>query len=155
MMPGNHRLKDFAEPRLECGDGAGFVQLHQSAVADHIGGQDCGETALGALFGHVAPLLPACAQIRLYWRHAGESMAPDFWNGSFASIRGEGGEDCSTPHSRTRRPWGPVYPSYYRTTPRVRKRVFDAERRESNRPSPRRERRTAASRPARPGGLAW
>src|SRR5207248_9012400 len=80
--PGNHRLKGFAAPRLECGDGAGFVQLHQSAVADHIGGQDCGETALGALFGHVAPLLPACAQIRLYWRHAGESMAPGFWNGS-------------------------------------------------------------------------
>jgi len=31
------------------------VLLHEAAVADHIGGKDGGEAALGAFFGHVLP----------------------------------------------------------------------------------------------------
>jgi hypothetical protein len=32
---------------------AGFVLLHQPAIADYISGEDGGEAALGAFFGHV------------------------------------------------------------------------------------------------------
>ena len=54
-MPGNRGLEHFPSPALESGERAGLVQLHEAAVADHIGGQNGGKTALGALFGHVLP----------------------------------------------------------------------------------------------------
>ena len=35
----------------------GLIHLHEAAVADHIGGQNGGKTALGAFFGHPGRLL--------------------------------------------------------------------------------------------------
>jgi len=39
-------------PGLERGQRAGLIGLHQPAVADHIDGEDGGQTALSAPIGH-------------------------------------------------------------------------------------------------------
>ena len=43
---------------LERSQGAGFIRLHEAAVADHIGGQNGGKAALGTFFGHRVQLPP-------------------------------------------------------------------------------------------------
>ena len=39
-------------PRLEGRQRARLIVLHETAVADHVGGEDGGEAALDAFFGH-------------------------------------------------------------------------------------------------------
>ena len=46
MMRAQQRLHDLVAQPLQPGDGAGFVQLHQARVADHIGRQNRGKAAL-------------------------------------------------------------------------------------------------------------
>ena len=50
-------LEDVPSTGLEGGQRTGLVRLHEAAVADHIGGQNGGKTALGAFFGHLVPLV--------------------------------------------------------------------------------------------------
>jgi hypothetical protein len=52
-MLGNRGLEDFPSTGLEGGERAGLVQLHEAAVADHIGRENGGKAALDAFFGHV------------------------------------------------------------------------------------------------------
>ena len=68
MVLGDQRLEDFRAARLEGGQRARLVGLHQSAVADYISGQNGGKAALGAFFGHVEPLpLEAAVQQIVAW----------------------------------------------------------------------------------------
>ena len=57
VMSGDQRLEDVRTPGLKGSQRTGLVRLHQAAVADHIGGQNGGKTALGAFFGHPRRLL--------------------------------------------------------------------------------------------------
>jgi hypothetical protein len=45
MVLDDERLEDLRAPLRERGQGAGLVELHQSAVADHVRGKDGGEAA--------------------------------------------------------------------------------------------------------------
>ena len=45
MMLDDERLEDLLAPLRERRQGAGLVELHQPAVADHVGGKDSGEAA--------------------------------------------------------------------------------------------------------------
>jgi hypothetical protein len=60
-MPGKGRFEDIRSTRLKGGQRTGLVQLHQAAIADHVGGQNGGKTALGAFFGHLGQWLPNSA----------------------------------------------------------------------------------------------
>ena len=44
--------KNFGTTRFERRQSGDLVTLHETAEADHVGGQNGGKTALGALFGH-------------------------------------------------------------------------------------------------------
>ena len=54
-MFGDHGLENVRAAGFKGSECTGLVQLHEAAVADHIGGQNGGKTALGAFFGHLAP----------------------------------------------------------------------------------------------------
>ena len=53
----DQRVQHVPAPRLQRGERARLVALHQAAVADHVGREDGGEPALNALFGHVKPVV--------------------------------------------------------------------------------------------------
>ena len=48
---GNRRINHFVPMRLQCLQRRDFVNSHQTAVADDIGGKDCYETARAGSFG--------------------------------------------------------------------------------------------------------
>src|SRR5262245_59619753 len=50
------RADNLAAPRLECGERAGLILLHEPAVADDIGGQDSGKATLDAFLDHCGGL---------------------------------------------------------------------------------------------------
>ncbi len=52
LVAGNQGLQHFLASRLERRQRAGLVPLREPAVADHVGGQNSGEAAPGAIFGH-------------------------------------------------------------------------------------------------------
>ena len=52
VMFGQDRLQNVSAASLQRGQRAGLVNLHQPAVADHIGGQNGGKATLDAFFGH-------------------------------------------------------------------------------------------------------
>jgi len=56
-MLSNDGVDDLPAMRLESGERAFLVRLHQPAVAGDIGGKNSGEAALGAYFSHLARLL--------------------------------------------------------------------------------------------------
>ena len=92
VMLGDQRIQDALTPLLQRRQRARLVLLHQSAVADHVGGKDGGEAALDAFFGHVARLLQRTQCARLYWCPVEESIGPDFRCGScVTSIAGPNG----------------------------------------------------------------
>ncbi len=49
--------QDIVPARPQQRHRSGFILLHEPAVADHVGGKNGGETALGAFFSHVAGIL--------------------------------------------------------------------------------------------------
>ena len=61
----HQRLEDIFVPGLNRGQGADLVGSHHAAIADHVGGQNGGKTALGAFFGHLVPLVytPQCSKL--------------------------------------------------------------------------------------------
>jgi hypothetical protein len=48
-------LKDVSPSFLERSQGAGLIQLHETAVANYVGSENGGKPALDAFFGHVLP----------------------------------------------------------------------------------------------------
>jgi hypothetical protein len=56
-MRGNQWQEDASAPRLKGGQRTGFIRLHQSAIANHIGGKNGGKTALSTFFGHLVPFV--------------------------------------------------------------------------------------------------
>jgi hypothetical protein len=74
-MPGDQRTEHSFPPGLQRGKSAGLVSRHQTAVADHISGQDGREAALDAFFGHrMLPLENAV--LGLYGGFNRESIGP-------------------------------------------------------------------------------
>ena len=54
MVLPDQRSEHIAPPRLEGGERARLVCFHEPAVADHIGGQNCCQTALRRILNHLA-----------------------------------------------------------------------------------------------------
>jgi len=56
-MLGDQRLQDTFAPLFQCSESSRLVLLDQAAVAYHVSGENSGEAALGAFFGHIVQLL--------------------------------------------------------------------------------------------------
>ena len=52
LAPRNRRIDEFEPHRLQARQGPGFVRLHETAVADHVRGDDCREPAIGFVRFH-------------------------------------------------------------------------------------------------------
>src|SRR5262249_39382181 len=61
----DRRHQDLAAARAQPRHGAGLITLYQPAVADHIGGENGGETALRAFFGHLSRLVSGKCRTRI------------------------------------------------------------------------------------------
>jgi hypothetical protein len=57
-------------------EGSYVIELHEAAVADHIGGKNSGKSALSAFFDHSWWKLSQGAAGKVYVAPAGESIAP-------------------------------------------------------------------------------
>src|SRR5262245_55424474 len=78
VMIGDHWLQDTFAPLFQCSESSRLVLLDEAAVADHVGGQDGGQAALGAFFGHMTQSPSVCAAAKLYWRAVSKSIGLDF-----------------------------------------------------------------------------
>jgi hypothetical protein len=58
-------ISEFASVRLEGGERAFLVRPYEARIADHVGGEDSSETALGAFFGHVVHRLQRTQYVKL------------------------------------------------------------------------------------------
>jgi hypothetical protein len=58
---GDERIEDRAPPLLQGGERAGFILFDETAVPDDVGGEDRGEAALDAFFGHARGCHPGKA----------------------------------------------------------------------------------------------
>src|SRR5713101_7914491 len=70
-MPTARQRDETPKPRRRQRHRSGLILLHEPAVADHVGGQNRGEAALVAVFGHT--VRSENAGRRLYWHPAGKS----------------------------------------------------------------------------------
>ncbi len=70
---GRFRLDELSAKGLEGGERTRFVGGHEAAVADHVGGQNGRQPALGPIFGHGASPDPNTLSMAVYGSGLGES----------------------------------------------------------------------------------
>src|SRR5262245_52279434 len=82
----DQRLQDALAAFLERRKSSRFILFNEPAVADHVGGENCGEATLNAFFAHVVPCPHRTQYDEFYGYSTKESIGSDLRSGSEAAV---------------------------------------------------------------------